>query len=235
MRTTLKGLLLLAVLSMCVAAYADVTVGNYDSGNCYPFMCNDSGSNVGVSVDYQQAYTSAAFPGAQVISTLTWYYDADNGGNQTLLGGNYTFYWGYSAVGLNLGSNLAGNYNGGANLLGTLSVPAGGYNYNGSFTLSGFTPFTYNPALGDLILEIVVDSQDVVPNGSGNGYNQADYTGLSTVRAYCGESRGSCGGAEIGALVTTFGTQQAVPEPGTLVMLGTGVLGLAGAVRRKLF
>jgi hypothetical protein len=26
----------------------------------------------------------------------------------------------------------------------------------------------------------------------------------------------------------------AVPEPGTLVMLGTGVLGLAGAIRRKL-
>jgi hypothetical protein len=32
---------------------------------------------------------------------------------------------------------------------------------------------------------------------------------------------------------TLIGTQ--VPEPGTLVMLGTGVLGLAGAIRRKLF
>ncbi len=32
---------------------------------------------------------------------------------------------------------------------------------------------------------------------------------------------------------TLIGTT--VPEPGTLVMLGTGVLGLAGAIRRKLF
>ena len=30
-------------------------------------------------------------------------------------------------------------------------------------------------------------------------------------------------------------TQSGVPEPGTLVMLGTGVLGLAGVIRRKLF
>ncbi len=57
-------------------------------------------------------------------------------------------------------------------------------------------------------------------SSQGNGVSYQDYFGtrsqLSTDEAF-----------------TLVGTQ--VPEPGTLVMLGTGVLGLAGAIRRKLF
>jgi hypothetical protein len=233
MKTTLKALLVLCVLSFGVLMHADVTVGNYDSGNCFPFMCNDSGTSVGQSIDYQQAYNSGKFSGATTINSLTWYYASAIGGNPIALGGSYSFYWGYSAVGLNLSSNLASNYNGSANFLGTATIPVGGINDDPTLTLSGFTPFTYNPALGDLILEIVVTNQDNVPNGSGNGYNEADYTGVDTLRAYCLTNVG-CFGATTGALVTTFGTGSTTPEPGTLVMFGSGILGLAGVIRRKL-
>ena len=40
-----------------------------------------------------------------------------------------------------------------------------------------------------------------------------------------------CGNIDTG-FIATFSTSS-VPEPGSLVLLGTGILGLAGAVRRK--
>ena len=223
----------LAVFSLgCITLMkADVTYGNFDIGNCYPFMCNDSGSAVGQSIDYMQTYGASGFSAPATITAISWYLDAaDSGANTNLLGGAYSFYWGYAAFGSvnNLSTTLASNYLFGPNFLGTAPVPAGGIAYGATLNLTGIN-FDYDPTIGDLLLEIVVNNQDNVPNGQGlNGYNEADDTGTSTSRAYC-LGGGGCT-ADANGLVTTF--TEATPEPGTFGLLGGALLG-AGLLRKR--
>ena len=184
MKLALKTLALALLVSSCMMLSATtVTVGSYDSGNCYPFMCNDSGTSSGVSIDYQQAYELGR------LQRPDYHHQHQLGLCVAV-----------SAVTRNSGRllhfllGLFGRRPGAleqsrhqlqwlSDLLGTASASAGGFNYGP--VLTPFHAFTYNPGQGDLILEIVVNTQDNVPNGSGNGYNWADYTGADTTRAYC--------------------------------------------------
>lgn len=213
--------------------HADVTYGTYIDGNCFPFMCNNSGTGSGQSIDYQQVYAASGFAAPTTITGAKWYLDvADSGSTVNLLGGSYTFYWGYAAFNSvnNLSTNLASNYIGGPNLLGTGIVPAGGEAYGLVLTLSGIS-FTYDPSLGNLLFEVVVTDQDNVANtglGGLTGYNQSDNTGTVTSRAFCITGPLGCFATADG-LVTTFVT--ATPEPGTFGMLGGALLGL-GLLRK---
>jgi hypothetical protein len=82
-------------------------------------------------------------------------------------------------------------------------------------------------------LEFVVINQDNVPNGSGNGYNEADGSGSMTIRAYCLINSG-CVADSVG-LVTIFGNTSVTPEPSALLLFGSGIVGITAAVRRKLY
>jgi PEP-CTERM motif-containing protein len=63
-------------------------------------------------------------------------------------------------------------------------------------------------------------------NDSGNG----SLLGENWNNKGCANDGGSCGNA---ALIVTYNSGT-TPEPGSFILLGTGVLGLAGVIRRKL-
>jgi hypothetical protein len=198
-------------------------------------LCNDSRTSIGQSIDYQQVYAASAFSGPIIIGSVSFFFDAADSPlpyHSTVLGGTYRFYFSYAANGVgSLDTTLANNVLGAQSLFATVS---GGADTNPVWTVAG-TPFSYDPSVADLLLEVVASDQDTVLNVFTNGYNQVDDTGFQSSSAYCVTDPPSpatpigCASSPV-ALVTEF---KAVPEPGTLALFTVGLFGLGVLRRRK--
>lgn len=110
--------------------------------------------------------------------------------------------------------NLAGS---------TIALNAGGYIFNGTFTSGTYTLTTFGTQKGYGFFGVAVGT--LTFNGA-TIQTTLNFASGQTTLGTC--PRGVCNFASGDVTLNT------VPEPGTLGLLGTGLLGLAGMVRRKL-
>jgi hypothetical protein len=188
------------ILQMGASADADVILGAPgNSANAFPFVVY----NGGMTSEYQQAYAAADFSGPITITGLS-FFAAPQAGTVTIQG-TYTISLAYSAnpVG-SLSTTFANNI--GANFTTIFSGQSTQSGVNITFPAS--TPFTYNPSMGPLLLDVVASTGD--PHGGALWVNLA-FPG--------GERVLFNGHADTVGLVTNFNV---VPGP----IAGAGLPGL---------
>jgi hypothetical protein len=230
MKKTLATAFVCVALLAAIPAFASVTVGlpaDVGTGNCFPFGCAYGG-------EYQQVYNSGQFPGSITITDLQFFNTQVNFGATSTNTGNFAISLSTTSADWNTLSPTYANNIGANNTLvfsGSISQP---WAFGDTLTINLTTPFTYNPGAGNLLMDVVV-------SGSGdaggpiyfdtNGYNGGSFNGNTFLGRVYGAGVVNSGYG----LVTGFSTGvSTVPEPGSLALFGSGVIGLMAVVRRKI-
>jgi hypothetical protein len=206
-----------ALLLLAVCAHADLIIGTANNGNCIPWSCNSTGGD-----GYQQIYNNADFPGSIDISSISFYNTFfNNGGSQGIATMDYSIY-------LRATSQLVPDGTGTGTLFASGHLSDGPWTFGNTLTFTG-TPFLFDPGSG-LNLELTVLISNASDPGSGVFTYFDEQENGGPFSRWCP----GCGSNEGVGLVTGFGTATTTPEPGSLILMGSGLLAVAGTIRRKL-
>jgi len=234
----LSGLLALASSSNAIAATivspsADTSVeGN--SNNVFPF-------DIGLSSQrYEQVYRATEFgSGPLLITGLAFRPDAEFGAAFSTTLSNVSIFLTTTTNGPDaLSSTFANNegadktlvHSGSLSLSSTDTGPAGGPKAF-DILINLTTPFLYNPAFGNLLLEV-----QNFGGGTTTVFDAEVTSGdpVSRVFSNVNGANDASGNTDTLGLVTEFLTAQvAVPEPSSIILFGSAALMFAAMRRRK--
>jgi hypothetical protein len=175
---------------------------------------------------FQKVYNSGQFNGAVTIDSLD-FYNTEVGHPPTVLDvGQITVSLSTTATDWNtLSANYASNL-GPDNTEVFSGIIDESWSFPDTLTIDFSQPFSYNPADGNLLVTVdVLDSP-----GSGVYF---DVNGQFTPNDFMSFAYNGYGVQDGHGLVTGFGTEAPIPEPSSLVLLGSGLLGVVGELRRR--
>jgi PEP-CTERM motif-containing protein len=230
-------------------------------GNCLPFGCHDV-------TRYQQIFSASLFPvldDPYSFGQIRFFYSSFDSrlGGRPLQPANFTLRLYTTALtpyDLTTGWPGAVTNSPTYDLTDHLSGPQSTPFLNSSFPDTIFrgetldfvsaSPFSYDPAAGNLLLDIAVSYTDdpladypTLPNyfdADSTAYADEAFLPGSIGRAWMSNSNvasfGPGTGGDLRGLVTEFGPagpQTVVPEPSTIGLLATGLIGIAGVARRR--
>ena len=209
------------VVSTFDRAEADTVLaenGPHVAFNAIPF------SSLSGTGRYQEVYSSSLLSGPVLITSLAF-----SPGDSALFTANVELRMTTTMVGVgSLSPDLNSNFT--VPLTTVYSNPAFSENVIGgsetfSLVFNFTTPFLYDPAQGNLLFDLLISDQNVALSFSRCA------AGSILSRAY--DNTGFGNSADGVGLRTLIGYEP-VPEPGTLGLLVSGLIGLATVLRRKL-
>jgi len=196
MAAKLGGMLWLAA-TLAIAQSRSVTIGTANSGNCDPFACGYTQS----VTELQQHFKASAFGVSSPISitsfAITAY--AGNGDSTGTDSGTYNIYISTAVNPLGSDSSTLSSNIGADNVL--FASISFGPRMPPTFTVTGNVPFNYNPANGDLLIDVQFTGQTAAESGA-QAYFTADSTTSSTTRNFTQNGESSANNPN--GLVTQF-------------------------------
>jgi hypothetical protein len=123
---------------------------------------------------------------------------------------------------------------------GTVNFTQSGCFSNGGFNVCNETGSIASTALSGGSYWLNLDNATVA-NGDpvywdmNSGHSAASQSSLGTIPSESFTIIGSGGGTSTTSTTSTTGTTGTTPEPSSIMLFGSGILGLAGVLRRKLF